>query len=278
MSGSGSRAPFAAFFLPAGRGERFCIFHPALGAPLGSVLYLHPFAEEMNKSRRMAALQARTFAARGYNVLQIDLFGCGDSGGDFGDARWDIWKEDAALAVDWLGRQAEVPIHLWGLRLGALLALDYSRDSGKSFAGLLLWQPVASGAQFMTQFLRLRLAGDMLAGGDANNGTEQLRAQLRAGKALEIAGYELAPELAQVIERLDLAALAPENVPARWFEISAEGKPSPALRRAALAWGAAGAEVDLHAVRGEPFWSSVEISECPELTAATSESFALAAA
>jgi len=33
----------------------------------------------MNKSRRMAALQARVFAAMGFGVLQIDLFGCGDS-------------------------------------------------------------------------------------------------------------------------------------------------------------------------------------------------------
>jgi exosortase A-associated hydrolase 2 len=156
-----------------------------------------------------------------------------------------------------------------------LLALDYSCHSGRSFAGLLLWQPVVSGAQFMTQFLRLRLAGEMLAGGDATNGTDQLRTQLRAGKTLEIAGYELAPELAQVIERLDLAALPPENVPARWFEISAEGKPSPALRRAAQAWSAAGAEVDLHPVRGEPFWSSVEIAECRELIEATCHALAL---
>jgi exosortase A-associated hydrolase 2 len=275
MSGSGSRTPFDAFFLAAGGGERLCIFHPAMGAPLGSVVYVHPFAEEMNKSRRMAALQARAFAARGYNVLQIDLFGCGDSSGDFADARWDIWKEDIALAVDWLGRHAEAPIHLWGLRLGALLALDYSRRSGKSFAGLLLWQPVTSGAQFLKQFLRLRLASEMLSGAEAGNDSEQLRAQLAAGKALEIAGYELAPELALSIERLDLAALAPKNVPAQWFEVNADGKPSPALTRASRAWSAAGAEVDVHAVRGEAFWNSVEITECAGLIDATSAALAL---
>jgi len=229
----------------------------------------------MNKSRRMAALQARAFAARGYNVLQLDLYGCGDSGGDFGAARWDLWKEDIALAVDWLRRHAEAPIHLWGLRLGALLALDYARRGGQSFAGLLLWQPVVSGAQFMTQFLRLRVAGEMLAGGDAGNGTDQLRAQLRSGKTLEVAGYELAPQLASAIERLELAALAPRNVPARWFEVNAEVKPSPGLQRAARAWSAAGAEVHLHAVRGEPFWSSVEITECAELIAATSDAMDL---
>jgi exosortase A-associated hydrolase 2 len=275
MSGNGFRPPFEAFFLPAAGGERFCIFHPASGAPLGSVLYLHPFAEEMNKSRRMAALQARAFSAGGYNVLQIDLLGCGDSSGDFGEARWNAWNEDVALAADWLARRTQGPVYLWGLRLGALLAADHVRQAPQSCAGLLLWQPAISGTQFMTQFLRLRLGSEILSGAAAGKGTEQLRAQLAAGEALEIAGYELAPQLAAAIERLDLAGLAPKNVPARWFEVNAEGKPSPALQRAARAWSAGGAEVHLHAVRGEPFWGSVEITECAELIAATSNAMDL---
>jgi exosortase A-associated hydrolase 2 len=275
MSASGSGAPFEAFFLPVAGGERFCVFHPASGAPLGSVLYVHPFAEEMNKSRRMAALQARAFAAHGYNVLQIDLSGCGDSSGDFGEARWALWKDDVRMAQRWLREHAEAPVHLWGLRLGALLAADCARERDASFASLVMWQPVASGAQFITQFLRLRLSSEMLSGAAIGAGTERLRAQLAEGGALEIAGYELAPELVSAIERLDLAALAPKNLPTQWLEVSAEGKPSPALRRAAQAWSAVGAEVDLHPVRGEPFWSSVETSECRELIEATCHALAL---
>ena len=275
MSGSGSRTPFDAFFLPAGEGERFCIFHRASGAPLGSVLYVHPFAEEMNKSRRMAALQARAFRERGYNVLQIDLAGCGDSSGDFGEARWALWKDAVRLAQRWLREHGEAPVHLWGLRLGALLAADCAREGDASFASLLMWQPVISGAQFMAQFLRLRLGGEMLSGAATSSNTAQLRAQLAAGVALEIAGYELAPQLAAAIERLELAALAPGNVPAHWLEVNAEGKLSPGLRRAGEAWSTGGAEVHLRAVRGEPFWNSNEISECRELINATLDSFAL---
>lgn len=44
----------------------------------GSIVYIHPFAEEMNKSRRMAALQARALTLAGFAVLQLDLIGCGD--------------------------------------------------------------------------------------------------------------------------------------------------------------------------------------------------------
>jgi alpha-beta hydrolase superfamily lysophospholipase len=68
---------FEAFFLPAASGQRFCLFHQpdSLTAARGAVVYVHPFAEEMNKSRRMAALQAKALAAAGYAVLQIDLHG-----------------------------------------------------------------------------------------------------------------------------------------------------------------------------------------------------------
>ncbi|MBK8384562.1 MAG: hypothetical protein IPL11_02315 [Candidatus Accumulibacter sp.] len=41
-----------------------------------------------NKSWRIVPLQARALATAGYAVLQIDLMGCGDSSGDFGDATW----------------------------------------------------------------------------------------------------------------------------------------------------------------------------------------------
>src|SRR5437763_1590993 len=112
------------FFLKSGTGQRFCLFHPPAASCRGAGLDVHPFAEEMNRSRRMAALQARALSALGYGVLQIDLYGCGDSSGDFGDAHWDLWKQDLAAGAAWLRQRLDQPITLWGLRLGALLAID----------------------------------------------------------------------------------------------------------------------------------------------------------
>ena len=82
------------FFLRAARGQRFCLFHPAAGSCRGAVLYVHPFAEELNRSRRMAGLHAGALAALGDAVLQLDLHGCGGSSGDFAAARWETWQED----------------------------------------------------------------------------------------------------------------------------------------------------------------------------------------
>lgn len=270
-----------AFFLEARDGQRFCLYYPAAGAARGAVLYIHPFAEEMNKSRRMAALQARALAASGYAVLQIDLLGCGDSAGDFADARWDSWKQDLALAQQWLSERVPGPLYLWGLRLGALLACDYAQTA--TVAGLLLWQPVQNGKQFMTQFLRLKVASAMIVetkdsqSAGAGPSTNSLRAQLAAGEALEVAGYTLAPALVAAIDGADLAALTPPKAPVHWFEVvPAPDRPLPPVAaRQVQAWRTAGVTLNERLVAGQAFWTTQEIMECAELLQATTEALAV---
>jgi exosortase A-associated hydrolase 2 len=270
MSGSGSRAPFDAFFLPAGRGERFCIFHPAVGAPLGSVLYLHPFAEEMNKSRRMAALQARAFAAAGISVLQIDLMGCGDSAGDFADGSWALWINDVVAAVGWVRERTGLLPFLWGMRSGCLVACA-ALARLPDIAELVFWQPVISGRQHLQQFLRLRVAGDLIGGAGAKRtGTSELRAELESGGTLDIAGYALSPAIALGLDAADLAPRATRTRVA-WLEVSGSEPPaiSPASEMRMTAWRAEGSEVAATAVAGLPFWQTQEIAECQPLIDAT---------
>jgi exosortase A-associated hydrolase 2 len=264
------------FFLTVGLGQRYCLFHPPAGACRGAILYLPPFGEEMNKARRMAALQARALAEQGYGVLQLDLYGCGDSSGELRDVRWDIWLDDAAAAAAWLAQRLDAPLTLWGLRLGALLALDFASRAAIPIERLILWQPVQNGATFMKQFLRLLTANDMLAEGagkpgEKSGGTEALRAALLGGKILEVAGYELAPALVAAIETKDAASLAPTGVAVHWYEaVSAADRPlPPAVTRVADAWRAQGIDVRLQAVPCAPFWAAQEITICPELLAAT---------
>ena len=270
-------APAQPFFLQADCGGRFCLYHPPQAEKecRGAFIYVHPFGEEMNKSRRMAALQARAFAAMGFGVLQIDLYGCGDSSGDFSDARWDIWKQDIAAAREWLEERLSAPVSLWGLRLGALLALDFAKSAKKKFDHIILWQPVISGESFLTQFLRLRLANEMLSAGRGSGastgGTSALRNTLRAGESLEVAGYELTPELASAIDGLKAVELAVTDSPVHWFEIVAEpGRPmTPIGGKVVSAWRHSEVKLFLHLVPCPPFWATQEIAECPELVTAT---------
>jgi len=268
-------SPATPFFLEQDQGQRFCLYHAPAGQCRGAVLYLHPFAEEMNKSRRMAALQARALAGCGYGVLQIDLGGCGDSSGDFGDARWEGWLADVAAGRQWLEQTLDQPVTLWGLRLGALLALDYAASAPRPPRGLLLWQPVLNGATFLTQFLRLRLANAMLdanqQGAEKGDDTSTLRASLQAGTALEVAGYMLAPELAAALDNLDAAKMAPPSCPVHWFDMvaAAERPLSVPSTRIGAAWRDKGCQITQQAVPGPSFWATQEISESPELLAAT---------
>jgi exosortase A-associated hydrolase 2 len=265
-----------ALFLPAISGQRFCLYHAPAGDCHAALVYLHPFGDEMNKARRMVALQARALAAQGVAVLQIDLHGCGDSSGEFGDASWAGWKADAALAAIWLRARVQRPVGLWGLRLGALLALDCARDPAFACAELLLWQPVTSGSTFLTQFLRMKMANQMLAEGGEKSSTKVLREQLRSGDTMEVAGYDLTPAMADALDALDLAALTVTSCPVHWFEVVAEeGRPlSPVAARAVAAWQQAGVALQQYLVPGLPFWATQEISECPPLLAATCEALA----
>jgi exosortase A-associated hydrolase 2 len=184
------------FFLEGGLGPLFCLlFAPAPNMlPRGTILYLPPFAEEANRSRRMAVLQAGRLAARGWAVLLLDPFGTGDSAGEFREARWDQWLADAGRAANWLAAcWPDRPITLWGLRLGALLAADLAARETNRFSRLLFWQPLLRGDRFITQFLRLRTAAAMTVG--EKESSEDLRARLADDEILEVAGYELAPDL-----------------------------------------------------------------------------------
>ncbi|MCE4536670.1 hydrolase 2, exosortase A system-associated [Pelomonas sp. P7] len=258
------------FFLPAPGGEqRLCLFHAPRGTPRGRVLYLHPFAEEMNKSRRMAALACRALAEAGHAVLQLDLRGCGDSSADFGDASWADWQADVRLGLAELEARApgDAPLWLWGLRAGCLLAAaDWGRPVNHLF-----WQPMASGKLALQQFLRLKLAAEM-AGGAGKGLMEAMKAELAAGRHVEVAGYRVGAGLAAGLEG---ARLAPSGTPGRveWLEVSTreDATLTPASEQAAQAWQDAGWSLRSRIVAGPSFWASAEIELAPALIAATVE-------
>ncbi|MGS0754200.1 hydrolase 2, exosortase A system-associated [Roseateles sp. GG27B] len=260
------------FFLARGEdgGQRFCIFHPPQGGCCGRVLHIHAFAEEMNKSRRMAALQSQALAKAGFAVLQIDLLGCGDSSGDFGDAGWQEWLADLDAAADWLNANAAVdsPLWLWGHRVGCLLAVELAQRRPDP-CNFIFWQPPASGKLLLQQFLRLKIAGDML-GGKAAGAMDTLKKQLAAGESVEIAGYALSPALACGLE---VATLTPpkNSTHAIWMELSAQPGTlvSPVMSALAQQWSVAGVAVKRQTIQGPLFWQTSEIEDAPALLPAT---------
>ena len=254
-----------AFFLPAASGQRFCLHYvpdPDIRCR-GAIIHVPPFAEELNRSRRMVALQARAFTRAGYAVFQMDLHGCGDSSGDFGDATWESWVADVVAACAWVRAQHELPLCLWGLRAGSLLAAEVSQR--EDIDRLLFWQPVVSGAQWLTQFLRLRVAGEMLSG-EVKGIMGGLRDDLANGRSVEIAGYMLSSSLARRLAASELT-LPARPVQACWIEMLSrpDAGASPVALQYRERWAGAGHRVQLRTVQGPAFWQTLDDVECPEL-------------
>ncbi len=249
--------------------RRFALHHvPPDGRPRGLALYVHPFAEEMNKSRRMAALNAAAMAQSGWAVLQPDLLGCGDSAGDFGQASWDDWIDDVVQACHWLRRRHDLPrapLCLWGLRSGCLLAAEAARHLESAATRFLFWQPVLNGQVQLQQFLRLKLAGDLI-GGAGNPAMDSPRQALANGQSVEVAGYRVAPGLAQGLAGARLEP-PPTVSQVDWFDLSSrEDQPSSAAAEGVAArWQAAGHLLRRHKVVGPSFWQTTEIEVCRDL-------------
>jgi len=271
--------PPNAFFLEHRGRQCLTVFHaPATGIQARSaVLHVHAFAEEMNKARRMIALQARALAQAGHAVLLLDLMGCGDSSGEFGDAGWDDWIADVLAGCDWLRQRVSAPLWLWGLRAGCLLSAAAAAQLTPAAEGLLLWQPPASGQMLLNQFLRLKAAGN-LAEGQAKAAMDDVRQRLAQGQAVEIAGYTMSAALADGMAK---AAVAPPRAPGHliWLELTtrAEAGLSPAADKTLGAWRAAGWLTDSAVVNGPAFWQTTEIEDAPALLAATASAMDRAA-
>lgn len=252
-----------ASFEPAPGGPRFVLtYRPLRVTERGTVVLAPPFAEEMNKCRRMVAQTARALAADGWLVVQPDLYGCGDSAGNFGAASWRQWVADLERVIG--AHHAGGELWLWGVRAGALL-LSPLLEANPA-ANLLLWQPAHDGAAVLNQFLRLRASAALLDRSETAD-RKQLRARLAQGESIEVAGYPLSPQVANPLAEARL--VLPPDFSGRivWFDVSDDAAEpvAPPRQKIAEAWRAAGHRVKFEAVVGPKFWQTVETAEAPAL-------------
>jgi hypothetical protein len=125
----------------------------------------------------------------------------------------------------------------------------------------VLWQPVFEGNRFLTQFLRLRLAANLMA--DRKETLADLRSALKSGETVEVAGYCLSSRLAAGLDELVCPASLPTGLgDVSWLEIVRD----PELPLAAPSLGLiarsreSGGNITATGLPGEPFWASTEIA------------------
>ncbi len=260
-----------AFFLGAGAERRFCLVTRPEGTPRGALLHVPAFGEELNRSRRMVALATQRLAQEGWLVMQIDLHGCGDSEGDFGDTSWSEWLRDIDRAHQWLLSQTQSPIALWSLRTGSLLASQWLSLSSSPKLPLLAWQPVLSGKQYLTQFLRIKLGADLADSNQARGLLSKIRETLQAGERVMVGGYLLQPALVEGMEASNFAFSPGHPATLAILEVAAGERVE--LTPATDTWTekarAQGMLCEARAISGPKFWQSAEIEVAPALVPAS---------
>jgi exosortase A-associated hydrolase 2 len=259
------------FFLVGTKGNLFISAYYPLNftyLPKKAIIHIPAFAEEMNKSRRMVAQQAREFAKNGYSVFILDLFGTGDSAGEFSEASWCQWKSDINSLCEWLQDHGYEVIDFWGLRLGTLLAMDFIGETEYKIRRLICWQPVFFGETFVMQFLRLRTAAAIMNQHTPQEKVSDLKKQLLDGQLVEVAGYMLNPELVRPILNLSMDGLNLQNISEILiFDIvnNLEKKTPATIGKLYDSFKQQIKKFSEFKVLGSPFWSTQEISEVPGL-------------
>jgi exosortase A-associated hydrolase 2 len=260
------------FFLSSPSGRIFAVHHrPRDGGSRGHVLVVPPFNEEANRCRSMVTLLARALASIGVGVLVVDLYGTGDSAGEYRDARWSLWIGDVQAALAWLADQPGGCAAMLGIRLGAILAAQVHQQSCDAAVGMVLWQPVVDGKLHLNQFLRVRMAAQLDRPDLPKETTATMRHMLEAGSTLEVAGYELHPELVRAIDAARLTDFAPKTASLVWLDhVTAESPDfTPATARAIETWRAKGVAVQAMTFTGPMFWQVHERVVTPSIIAHT---------
>ena len=205
-------------------------------------------------SRHVIASQARSLAAAGCNVMLLDLSGCGDSEGEFSQVSWETWLNDVNHVIEEMLARFGLPVSLWGLRMGSLLACHIAHER-TDIQELQLWQPVLNGEQQIDQFLRLSTAAAALEG-ELVFDRKALWGELRAGRSLEVAGLELSSALALEMAGVRLGNLVPK-CSVKWLHIGPTGA-NVASEKVMSSWRDQNVEVECLHVPAAPFWRTVD--------------------
>ena len=261
-------------FIDAPSGQIFAAHHGPVerASARGQVLIVPPFNEEMNRCRSMVTLQALELAKLGYGVLILDPHGTGDSQGEFGDARWELWLQDIEASYRWLEMQPGGCCAILGVRLGAILATEALNQMQVTGVALIFWQPVTDGKIHLTQFLRVRMAAQLDRANLPKETTASMRQQFGQGKSVEVAGYEIHPDLARALDDAKLANHAPIRAThVLWIEASAADGAvlSPASQTITSEWHNKDIHVDIQIVEGPAFWQLHERVTAPAMIEAT---------
>ncbi len=200
-------------------GRLFGWVHEPTGAPRSvGVVLCGGHGDELMCSVPTLRLLAMRLAAAGFWVLRFDYDGHGDSlGSDRDPDRLPAWRRSVHEACDFLRATASVEqVHLFGMRLGALLATIEAAQR-QDVASLVLWSPVTKARMYLRELKAFHAT---------SAGTEWAEKEVpsvRGPEDAEVGGFFWSKQTLEQLGKLD--ALAVDKAPTRALLIGRDELP-----------------------------------------------------
>ena len=227
----------------------YVILHRAAQASGTTLVFCPPFDQEMVTTYPRLARWSKQLAGRGFSVLRYHPLGTGESDGTHADVTLESLVKDAVTAQH-LARQqlAGRRLGYFGLRLGATVSIHAAAAQPADI--LALWCPVTSLPHYFRELLRSQVTADAVHRSRARS-TQQMIADLEAGRSVDVWGYELSPGLYRQMKAMQAFPDAPPAHNVLWLARPAdEAAAAPVVKR----WQGLGSHVDFQVIRETAFW------------------------
>ena len=251
--------------LPVENGSLFAVLYTPASAIRATALFFDPLLEERKTSQRPLVELARRLAEANVAVLRFDYGGCGDSSGDFAATSLRSMTCDALAAHAWLEtRFPGIPRWLFGLRCGGALALSMATAAAKHERpyGLVLWEPVLDGHEYIMAELRKKLMKEMMTFGGNRTTREEMVRRLEEEGTVDLDGYPLTGTLFSEVASLRLNSELDDEPAQHVFHASIS--PS-AGKKGETDHAGSGCAVSTMHFRMQSFWNQVGYVDCSHL-------------
>lgn len=237
------------FFFRLGEHRLFAVLHrPESGAARQGIVLCTALAEEKLWSHRVYVNLARDLAREGCSTLRFDFRGEGDSDLDFEECGLESRRADAVRAAEvLLEQEPQLPGCIFlGHRVGCAVAAMAATSPGVRARGVIAWDPVPRGRDYLMQLLRSTIASEFARSGAAPTRAALLQS-LEAGETVIVDGYGIGPALYRELVEVDwkqladslpcpLAAIEGASDPVFWRESKRMHARAPHMSERTRAW------------------------------------------
>jgi exosortase A-associated hydrolase 2 len=220
----------------------------------------------------MLALLGQRLASAGVLFVLPDLYGTGDSDGDFEESTWEQWTSNIRSVTEALADYGIARLDVLALRSGVFLIPGLDGSDFPSPEKVVMWSPVQRGAKMIDQILRSKVIKDSTSTDSASVAT--VRNEIRRAGDMEVAGYRMTNNLVASIDGLELSRLRlPRNSAVHWIDVSpvTTDRIPPSVEETKSAWQDRVKAVSYSRVIGPQFWMGPEIDLVPDLLTQTAE-------